>query len=202
MLSFRFCSSVSHPRPPLRSALSIPHLPLSLGSEASWEIDITTGSEGVNDITVDETLPAPSGIVWATDSTGCTLGTVSGGVQMLACDLDLPANSFAAVVVTTTPTALMCETLNFTVSVTLPGQEPLSDSLSDVVDCPALAVTSTPTRLLSPRQSDRLHNRGIQRVKRSGTPQRHNRYSLSTPRTSCLEHSPRRRPHRPVCNFL
>ena len=115
--------------------------PLSLGSEASWEIDITTGSEGVNDITVDETLPAPSGIVWATDSTGCTLGTVSGGVQMLACDLDLPANSFAAVVVTTTPTALMCETLNFTVSVTLPGQEPLSDSLSDVVDCPALAVT-------------------------------------------------------------
>ena len=98
--------------------------PLSLGSEASWEIDITTGSEGVNDITVDETLPAPSGIVWATDSTGCTLGTVSGGVQMLACDLDLPANSFAAVVVTTTPTALMCETLNFTVSVTLPGQEP------------------------------------------------------------------------------
>ncbi len=117
--------------------------PLSLGSEASWEIDITTGSEGVNDITVDETLPAPSGIVWATDSTGCTLGTVSGGVQMLACDLDLPANSFAAVVVTTIPTALMCETLNFTVSVTSPGQEPLSNSLSDVVDCPALSVTKS-----------------------------------------------------------
>ena len=160
----------------------------------------------MNDITVDETLPAPSGIVWATDSTGCTLGTVSGGVQMLACDLDLPANSFAAVVVTTTPTALMCETLNFTVSVTLPGQEPLSDSLSDVVDCPALAVTKHADATAVTQGNPIGFTIGVSNASSaSGTATNVTLTDTlpAPPREQrCLEHSPRRRPHRPVCNFL
>jgi uncharacterized repeat protein (TIGR01451 family) len=117
----------------------------SVGSSTLISFHVANvGTATATGLTLSATLSAPTGIVWTLSNgpSSCNLSGVSGGTQTLQCGpQDLPPLASIAFTVSTTPTALACETLNFAVNVTADNAIGGSFGDSVVVDCPALSVS-------------------------------------------------------------